>query len=31
MTQLIAVPETGFSKYPEAVSAVRETRDEDEA
>jgi hypothetical protein len=31
MTQLIAEAETGFSKYWEAVSAVRETGDEDEA
>jgi nitronate monooxygenase len=31
MTQLIAEAETVFSKYWEAVSAVRETRDEDEA
>jgi len=30
MTQLIAEPETVFSKYWEAVSVVRETRDEDE-
>jgi nitronate monooxygenase len=31
MTQLIAEAETVFSQYWEAVSAVRETRDEDEA
>jgi hypothetical protein len=31
MTQLIAEAETVFSKYSEAVSAVRETRDQDEA
>ena len=31
MTQLIAEAESVFSKYREAVSAVRETRDEDEA
>jgi nitronate monooxygenase len=31
MTQLIAEAETVFSKYWEAVSPVRETRDEDEA
>jgi len=30
MTQLIAEAETVFSKYWQAVSAVRETRDEDE-
>ena len=31
MTQLIAEAETVFSKYWEAVSVARETRDEDEA
>ena len=31
LTQLIAEAETVFSKYWEAVSPVRETRDEDEA
>jgi hypothetical protein len=31
MTQRIAEAETAFSKYWEAVSPVRETRDEDEA
>jgi hypothetical protein len=31
MTQLIAEAESVFSKYREAVSAVRDTRDEDEA
>jgi hypothetical protein len=31
MTQLIAEAETVFSKYWEATSAVRESRDEDEA
>jgi ketopantoate reductase len=31
MTQLIAEAETVFFKYSQAVSAVRKTRDEDEA